>query len=88
MRLVAIFVTEFSGFLVVNYFVTWFSNSGRFCPKLLAEQPVFCVKRALGNVTTPILFKQILITTCAGQECSSQILSRLKAWNFFRQHFY
>ena len=82
--LVAIVVAVFSGFLVVSYCVTRFGNSGRVCPKLFAEQAGFSVKRPLGNVTRPILVKQLFINS--GQQFIKR-LSLRKPGNLFPDLF-
>ena len=82
--LVAIGVAVFSGFLVVNYLVTRFGNSGGFSPKLFAKQSGFCVKRPLGNVTRPILVKQPFINS--GQKFIKR-LSLRKPGNLFPDLF-
>ena len=84
-NLIAILVMPFSIFIYNP--ITWPSCIFRVCPELFAKQTGFRVKGTFCDVTTPILFKQILITTCDSHDCSSHILSRLKAWNFFADLF-
>ena len=80
--LVAILLMPFSIFIYNP--ITWTGCIFRVCPKLFAEQAGFFVKRPLGNVTRPILVKQLFINS--GQQFI-YILSLRKPGDFFPDLF-